>query len=360
MDSKNANEKQNARQMPKMFYARHMKDGICGYDEEVLLVDTDAIKKMMPSFVGKPLYVMHVDEVNMATLKEDAHGYVLDTFYNEMDGWVWSKFLAVDDIAFDAIAKNWAVSNAYVPTETAAGGTKHNCPYDREVINAEYTHLAIVPNPRYEDACIMTPEEFKAYQEGKQKNLNELQNSKDTKQKGKRIMKLFKRTKVETDQIDNDTLVEIQNDDGTTSEVSIADMVGAVTNEKKMNKDYDMMVNVDGDEMSVKELMNRYKKMNKKNRMDGDKEKMNKDYDDKEKMNRDYDDMERMNEEDDEKSNEDDKDEMDMMNKKKGKKNSKDHYGDLQAAHLKNSKGVPIDTGLDQVNRGQARYGSGN
>ena len=133
-------EIKNASQFPKVFYARHMQDGLAGYDTETILVDNDTTKEMMPSFSGKPLYVYHVDkEDHLDNLKEDSHGYVLENFLNPLDGWVWAKFLAVDDLAFKAINDGWGVSNAYKPLEWGAGGSHNGCDYDRKITAAEFT-----------------------------------------------------------------------------------------------------------------------------------------------------------------------------------------------------------------------------
>ncbi|MGB2578128.1 hypothetical protein AAIR98_000046, partial [Elusimicrobium simillimum] len=55
-----------------------------------------------------------------------------------------------------------------------------------------YTHLALVANPRYEEAEIMTPEDFKAYKEAKRAQLNQLQNSKDDAKEKKSMANPFK------------------------------------------------------------------------------------------------------------------------------------------------------------------------
>jgi len=87
--------------------------------------------------------------------------------------------LIVSDKAHEAVKKGWAVSNCYSPTEYGGGGVYHDIGYQKEVKNGEYEHLAIVPNPRYEEAVIMDPEAFKKYNEGKQQEIQQLKNSKE-------------------------------------------------------------------------------------------------------------------------------------------------------------------------------------
>lgn len=202
---------ENASQQPRIFYCRHMQPGVARYENEDVLVDTDGMKRLISS-VGKkaiPVYVTHQD-VDLKNIQEKADGYIADSFYGAADGWAWFKMVIVSDGAHDAIRKGWRVSNAYLPTEWGPGGTKNNVPYKREVRNGEFTHLAIVPDPRYEGAMIYTPEEFKSYQDDEQKKL-ELKNS-NPKEK-KPMFKFFKNEKKEVSaaDADGDTMVELKN-----------------------------------------------------------------------------------------------------------------------------------------------------
>ena len=140
---------------------------------------------------GIAVAVIDVDHqtVDLEKLQEQADGYVIESFYLPEDGSHWAKIIIVSDKGHDAVGKGWAVSNAYVPDNFAGSGEWHNIPYDREITDAHYTHLAIVANPRYEEALIMTPEEFKQYKAGKKEQLNQLQNSKQgVKTKMKRTL----------------------------------------------------------------------------------------------------------------------------------------------------------------------------
>ena len=173
---------ENSKGFSKRYFARHIKEGIVHYLEDgkdkIYLVTNEALKKMNASFEGKPIYIRHVDKINMDTLKEDKVGDVVKSFYNEFDGAWWVEIIA-DDEAQGYIDKGWAVSNAYLPTELGSGGVYHDIDYDKEVKNGVYEHLAIVDNPRYEEAVIMTPEEFKDYNEVRKAELEKLKNSKE-------------------------------------------------------------------------------------------------------------------------------------------------------------------------------------
>jgi hypothetical protein len=274
---KQSKEKTNAKQVPKVYYARHIEEGLVGYLEGTVLVRNEALKKMNPTFEGRPLYIGHQD-VDLENIQEESGGYVVESFYNRLDGKHWLKFIAVSDEAHDCISKGWGVSNAYIPLLSDNGGVYHNIPYDAEVLSGEYTHLAIVDNPRYEDASIFTQEEFKAYNEAKKKELDELQLH-NSKTNGGRslIMKFFKKTEVK-EAVDMDTIVELENG----KEVKLSDMIDALANEaekekekeKKKDESYlDNEVDVAGSKMSVKELISKYENMCKKNAEDEEKDK---------------------------------------------------------------------------------------
>ena len=356
-------EKKNAKQMPEIFYCRHIEKGVTRYEDEDILVDDDALGKMNKTFKGKPVRVLHVDEVDMDRLQEESDGYVIESFYNKYDGWHWAKFICISDAGHNAIAKGWSVSNAYIPTEYAPGGDHHNVPYNRKITDGEYAHLAIVPNPRYERAKIFTEEQFKEYNEEKKRELSEIQNSK--KEKG--TMLKFWKNKKEAVEIDPEARIQLENG----KEVSIKEMMDVVSNakneggeekkpeekgEEKINMD--MEVEVGDQKMSVKELVNRYQKMSKKNEDEEEEE-------DPEKKNKGKKKNAEGDEEDPEKKNEDgdedeEEDEEEEGKENKGKKSKKNSNFDMLKNAVQNANGdVIADLPQDQLARGQSRYGSG-
>jgi hypothetical protein len=367
----------NASQLPKFYYAKHMQPGTVKYDDGIYLVDTDLIKNMAPSGNGVPVYVQHIDgDVDLKRLKEDADGYVTESFYNELDGWAWFKFIAVDDRAHEAIKKGWSVSNAHLPTQYGRGGSKNNVPYIKEVLNSDYTHLAIVPDPRYEGACIMTPDEFKSYQESNRNKLNELRNSKEKKP----MLKFFKNEKKEVsgEAIDMDTEVDLGNGETAT----LGQMAEALQNAKKAAK----KIKVGDEEMTVDELVNSFQKMNKKAKKNAEEDEDMENSDDDEAQKEEGDDeigtdkknkkakknKAKKNEADEDMENEADEDEKDKKDNKKAKKNSTGddteevevddkYFETLQNAHkkdLKRESVAQVMVSVDQVQRGKDRYGS--
>lgn len=336
-------EKTNAKEFPRMLYARHMNNGLCGYGDETVLVTTETMKKMCSTFTAKPVYVDH-QKVELETLQADADGYVSRCFYNELDGWLWNEIIVVSDNGHEAVRKGWSVSNAYLPLQSGQGGTCHDVAYDREILEGEFTHLAIVANPRYEDALIMTPKEFKAYQASLETELAEMQNSKE-KPKEQKVMKFWKKTEVtNADELQN-AMTTLENGE----DISIADAIKQLENAHKKNDDDendekenasdDMTVEVtnaagEKEKITVGEMVNRLNKMNAKH---ADDEKANAEEDEKAKA------KEKENAEEDEKI------------KAEEKENAK-HFDELKNAGKEKQPVTLPYSRLDGLAAGKAKY----
>lgn len=380
----------NASEHPKVFYCRHMQPGTALYaDEGMWLVDIHGMKNLIGS-VGKkalPVYIGHQD-VDLKNIKEQAVGYVTDSFYNKNDGWAWFKFVVIDDAGHAAVKRGWSVSDAYICTEKGNGGTKNNVPFKGEILNGEFTHLAIVPDPRYEGAKIYTPDEFKDYQDALEKQLLTMHNSKGIKP----MFKFF--NKVETDKPTDDSLVEIDGEMKSWGEVKNA----LETKEKEDGQ----TVIINGKKMTQAEAIAAYKELTnskkmKKNGMkkknaeteeegeEGEEEKEegaakgSKNPKSKENkkggMKKNADDME----EDDCHENAEDEDEAEEAEDKeakpkkenKEKKNSvvdldkpeksDEFFNAMRTRHMQGQTQAPVrmvDTSIDQLERGRQRYGS--
>lgn len=262
----------NAKQKPRTYYARHMFPGVAEYSNERIQIDNNTMKKMCRSMVECPVYVYHKD-VDIENI-HNADGFVSDNFINPYDGWMWSKFMVISDAGHDAVAKGWAVSNAYKPIAPfGPAGTQHNVDYDRKILNAEFTHLAIVPNPRYEEAKIFTPEEYKDYNAAL-KTEAELINSKNIN-KGKPAMFFFKKTPIDADKVTDADHVEM--DDGTI--VTVAEMKNALeadakakeketadaaAKEKAEKEKLNSKITINGVEMTVAEAAKKYQELEEK------------------------------------------------------------------------------------------------
>lgn len=166
---------------PKRYYGLHFSSGVVEYPslEKRVFVSPEVAKEMDVTYEGKPLFVQHVDEYDISKLPEQADGYVVRSFYNTLDGNHWVEFLANSDQAKQKIAEGWKLSNSYKAQVDNISGESKNVSYDASVTGAEYDHLALVSKPRYENSIILTPEEFKAYNDDLKAQLERLQNSKE-------------------------------------------------------------------------------------------------------------------------------------------------------------------------------------
>lgn len=186
----------------QIYYGMHFYPGLAQYQEEGqepyrVFLNEDTIRSMDPTFAGRPIFVEHVDDVDpdLNELRKEADGWVVESFFNTADGKHWVKFIVVSDRADRAIRSGMRLSNAYIPKSFKDGGLWNGIPYIKEITDAEYEHLAIVNNPRYEESVILTPEEFKEYNSTKVLELKKLSNSKTKGTKMK--FSFFKKTKVE-------------------------------------------------------------------------------------------------------------------------------------------------------------------
>jgi len=152
-------EYQNAAKWPEKFTCSFIEPGLISYedmDAGKVFVSKQALDKMAQTFIGKPVVnLMHKDLEPQDFKKGD--GVVTNVYYNETDGWYYCDFLVWDEeTKKNCAGGKFSVSCAYVPTDTdLVGGVHNNIKYDQEVRNGEYTHLAIVKNPRYNKARIL-------------------------------------------------------------------------------------------------------------------------------------------------------------------------------------------------------------
>lgn len=254
----------NAKTFPEVWYGLHFCPGVAEYTEPNkepyrVFISEETAKQMDPTFAGKPVYLEHVDAVNLEKLQNEADGYVAESFYNPADGKHWVKFIVVSDRAKQALQSGYRLSNAYVPLQLAAGGLWHAVEFSKEIINAEYEHLAIVKNPRYEESIILSPEEFKKYNEEKDLELKRLANSTDsTEGENNMGLNFFKRSKIENG-IDESTMVELPKSKKEMKLVDVITEMDKVVNMAGYASPEHMVKLHDDSEMSVGELLKRHK-----------------------------------------------------------------------------------------------------
>lgn len=362
----------------KVFYGLHMVEGVAEYREPQvndgkpyrILLDSDTIKNMDATFAGRPVFVQHVDEVDNKDkdkLREEADGWVAESFFNKCDGKHWVKFIVVSDRGQQAIAKGWKLSNAYHPLETTGGGLWHAVEYAQKILRGEYEHLAIVPNPRYEESIILTPEEFKLYNSAKELELSRVANSKD---KGAMSMfNIFKKTKVDNAGDLESMMVTLPK---CKRDVALSTIINGYDEMEKKNADMagqvpmangDHHVMVGEDKMTVNELVAKHLAV--KDAFGGDEA----DKDAKAAEAQGEGELKVNEEEEAKKKKENEEKEMadKKANEEKEKADKEAKDAKKNASHFKTLKDAPltaikmepsIDLSEDRVARGKARYGS--
>lgn len=135
------------------FKSRFLQAGLVKYDFGVCLLKKETIDKFVNTFVGQPLIIDHKDNIREA----DRVGTINHIWFSPEDGWFWCDGVITDEKAIKLIEDGYNVSCQYRITDYSDNteGKLHNAnPYDKEILDGVFEHLAIVANPRYEDAFI--------------------------------------------------------------------------------------------------------------------------------------------------------------------------------------------------------------
>ena len=366
----------------QVFYGIHMYPGLAQYDEPGkdpmrILVNESTIRNMGKTFAGCPVFVDHVEGVddNLDNVKKEADGWVVESFFNEADGKNWVKFMVVSERGLEAIRRGFRLSNAYIPKAFGQGGIWNGIDYQKEVLEGEFEHLAIVQNPRYDESVIYTPEQFKAHNERKKVELESLKNS-----KGESKMKFFTKKKIENAIDLESTMVELPKSKQELSVGAIINAYDAVLNMHGYASPEHMVKVNDKEEMSVADLVkahqakcNEVEEMMKKKEENDTSGEPGADMEDCQNEALDIDQMGdvgdrggdeslgRKNEADEEEEKKKKKNEEDKKAAEEKKKNALSKAAALKNAHLKafEEPAPRIDLAEDQVARGKARYGSG-
>ena len=370
----------------KRFFGLHMVEGVARYrpkegDPFNVFVGEDTIKMMDPSFEGKPVYAYnHVKNADKHDdIREEgdlgqpaADGVVVKSFFNKADGKHWVEFMIFSDEGLNCIRDGYRLSNAYRVLSQRPGGQWHGVDYAKEVASGEYDHLALVQKPRYEESVILTPEEFKAYNEQKEADLLRLQNSKEETKKEKPKMKLkfnwFKREKIENSADASNVEQMVVQLPKSGKEMTVEQLVERCDYIENLAgyADESHVVKVGNEEMSVKDLVKKHMNMcseseKMKNEMDEMKKKENSD-DKKEVENTDK--QDEMKEEDGKMKV---KAENSEEKKEEKKENADDKKEEVKNSHfetLSNAKdraldmSTKVDFSMDKAARGKSRYGS--
>lgn len=134
---------------------RFIEPGLARYsDKGTVLIRKEALDKFAQSLVGKPIFnEMHRETSDSDFKNGIADGVVTSVWFDSADGWYHCKGLIWDRDTLRNCSRGFACSCAYnVKDWSHKSGLHNNVPFDDEVLNGEYTHLAIVADPRYEGA----------------------------------------------------------------------------------------------------------------------------------------------------------------------------------------------------------------
>jgi hypothetical protein len=245
---------------PKRYRAEYIEPGIVNYEDEgqgKVFVSGEALSRMCKSFIGKPVVnAAHRDLTFKEAFKlsdEDKESLADGIVYNcgiLGTGWGFADMIVWDlETQKNIDQKKFSISCAYVPTEEGPNGKWHNFDYDEEVKNGNYTHMAIVPNPRYERSKIYElPKEYQnsladgiieAYYKLQKENKNNMAKNK--------IFKFFMPKKNEGEKKDETKKPEEETKNNV-DEKPADEMINAE----------DSMIEIDGSQVSLADLIKTY------------------------------------------------------------------------------------------------------
>ena len=120
-----------------------------------MLIQKPTIDASLASMIGAPVIIQHQD-ITEKNADELRCGAISDAYFNDIDGWYYCEGVIWDKKAQKLIDKGWSVSCSYdFLGYNDEGGVENNIKYDKEFTKLNFTHLAIVDNPRYERANIV-------------------------------------------------------------------------------------------------------------------------------------------------------------------------------------------------------------
>jgi hypothetical protein len=245
-----------------------MRSWLCKYPNETILVTKQTLEALKQSAIGIPVIIDHPETpITAETIKTmPVVGRVADLHYDESGELYYAHFVIDDAEALKLIESGYGVSTAWYGDKYAGPGTFNNMPYDRELLEGRYEHLAIVQTPRYEMAVnpIFMNSIAGHSDNAGDKLINE--NKRSISMIGKVWKKLTSREEIKVNS-GEEYSIEV---DGL--EVPLSEAIAAIAalkknekedkekeeNKKKLNGED--TVDVDGEEMTVNELVAAYKK----------------------------------------------------------------------------------------------------
>lgn len=270
----------------RRYYSLHICEGLTSSNGKTLLVQDSALRRMDPSFEGKPVVYLD-DHINLEiyermveeyrkTGKLDSKilaGVVNKSFFNPADGKHWVEYVVWMPSAIAACEGGIKVSDAYFSTKDGGPGKWHGFQYDLEIEDAEYTHLLLTDEPRYTESVTLAPEKFNEYNEGLKKQLAQVSNKNEGAKPmpGKRgLFGFLKSENIEEIDLNRETTLEKSRKVVNVAEV-LNEMDDVAVKEEKgemyANMDHKVKLH-DNSVCNVGELIEKYKNLAEKNNKD--------------------------------------------------------------------------------------------
>lgn len=125
-----------------------LEPGVVKFGDKNLMIyiSKEAIERYSHRLKGKPVTIGHIEGITEENAQKVSVGDVaVCTEPGEC-------IVTIKNEEADRLIENGErFSCCWVPVKWGEGGTWHNIPYDKELVEMDFTHLAIVPDPRYEN-----------------------------------------------------------------------------------------------------------------------------------------------------------------------------------------------------------------
>lgn len=134
--------------METVFYKKYLiKDGLVEYkdDNERLLIEKETLDKSIDTLKDKPVIITHEGKKEV--------GKVVDVYFDFKSGNYIVGFNIWDKQASELLDNGYSISSTFeVIDSEEAKEPYHNIDYDYKVKDLEFLNIAIVKNPRYNEA----------------------------------------------------------------------------------------------------------------------------------------------------------------------------------------------------------------
>lgn len=144
---------------PEPFYCRFISPNcVINYTDSglgVIFIQKPVLDAMASSFEGKPIINLVHREVKPENFTKQADGIISDVTFNAEDGWYWARgFIWNEETKKTVRDPAYSVSCSFSLDVLGPKGEHNKVAYDSELLESKYGHMAIVSTPRLEGALI--------------------------------------------------------------------------------------------------------------------------------------------------------------------------------------------------------------